>query len=155
MAVPVRLDLLVGQLGRNARGALNEKRPAKAGLRLLTKPSPLAGAFDSMVMLRKPSPHQSALEIVTLEQLVPSDHLLRKIASSIDFSFIRGRVAHLYCADNGRPALDPEVLFKILLIGYLFGIRSERQLMREIAVNVAYRWFLDMRLSDSCRMPRR
>ena len=100
-------------------------------------------------MLRKPSPHQSALEMVTLEQLVPADHLLRKIAASVDFRFIRDRVKHLYCADNGRPAVDPEILFKILLIGYLFGVRSERQLMREIAVNVAYRWFLDLRLTDA------
>ena len=86
--------------------------------------------------------------MVTLESLVPSDHLLRKIDAHIDFSFIRDRVEHLYCPDNGRPALDPEVLFKILLIGYLFGIRSERQLMREIEVNVAYRWFLGLRLTD-------
>ena len=86
---------------------------------------------------------------MTLEELVPADHLLRKIAASVDFRFIRDRVAHLYCADNGRPALDPEILFKILLIGYLFGVRSERQLMREIAVNVAYRWFLDLRLTDA------
>jgi transposase len=100
-------------------------------------------------MLRKPSPHRAALEIVTLEELVPADHLLRKIAASVDFRFIRDRVEHLYCADNGRPALDPEILFKILLIGYLFGVRSERQLMREIAVNVAYRWFLDLRLTDA------
>jgi transposase len=100
-------------------------------------------------MLRKPTPQQSMLEMVTLEQLVPADHLLRKIAATIDFSFIHSRVAHLYCPDNGRPAVDPVVLFKILLIGYLFGVRSERQLMREIAVNVAYRWFLDMRLTDA------
>ncbi|MGH8338351.1 MAG: IS1182 family transposase [Gammaproteobacteria bacterium] len=99
-------------------------------------------------MLRKPTPHQAALEMVTLEQLVPADHLLRQIATTIDFGFIRDRVAHLYSPDNGRPALDPVVLFKILFIGYLFGVRSERQLMREIAVNVAYRWFLDMRLTD-------
>jgi transposase len=99
-------------------------------------------------MLRKPTPQQAALEIVTLEELVPADHLLRKVVRAIDFGFIRERVAHLYCPDNGRPALDPEVLFKILLIGYLFGVRSERQLMREIAVNVAYRWFLDLRLTD-------
>lgn len=99
-------------------------------------------------MLRKPTPQQAALEIVTLEELVPADHLLRKVARAIEFGFIRDRVAHLYCPDNGRPALDPEVLFKILLIGYLFGVRSERQLMREIAVNVAYRWFLDLRLTD-------
>ena len=99
-------------------------------------------------MLRKPTPQQAALEIVTLEELVPADHLLRKVARAVSFGFIRDRVAPLYCPDNGRPALDPEVLFKILLIGYLFGVRSERQLMREIAVNVAYRWFLDLRLTD-------
>lgn len=99
-------------------------------------------------MLRGPTPRQAALEIVTLEELVPADHLLRKIVRTIEFGFIRERVAHLYCPDNGRPALDPEVLFKILLIGYLFGVRSERQLMREIAVNLAYRWFLDLRLTD-------
>jgi len=99
-------------------------------------------------MLKKRMPRQAALEIVTLEELVPADHLLRKVAAAIDFRFIRDRVAHLYCPDNGRPALDPEVLFKILLIGYLFGVRSERQLMREVAVNMAYRWFLDLRLTD-------
>lgn len=99
-------------------------------------------------MLRAPSPHQQMLEMVTLESLVPADHLLRKIAGAIDFEFIREKVAHLYCPDNGRPALDPVVLFKLLFIGYLFGVRSERQLMREVQVNVAYRWFLDMRLTD-------
>lgn len=99
-------------------------------------------------MLKPPSPKQHALEMVTLEELVPADHLLRKIAQHIDFEFIREATAHLYCADNGRPALDPVVLFKILFIGYLFGVRSERQLMREIQVNVAYRWFLDLSLTD-------
>lgn len=54
----------------------------------------------------------------------------------------------VHCSDNGRPAIAPEVLFKALFIGYLFGIRSERQLMREIEVNVAYRWFLGLRLND-------
>ncbi|WP_299378713.1 IS1182 family transposase [uncultured Kiloniella sp.] len=99
-------------------------------------------------MLKKEGPVQSELEMVSLESLVPTTHLLRKIAAHIDFSFIHDRVAHLYCANNGRPALDPTVLFKILVIGYLFGVRSERQLMREIEVNVAYRWFLGMRLTD-------
>ena len=55
----------------------------------------------------------------------------------------------MYCADNGRPALDPELLFKMLFIGYLFGIRSERQLVREVEVNVAYRWFLGLGLADN------
>jgi transposase len=99
-------------------------------------------------MLKKPGPDQTALEMVTLDQLVPADHLLRKIDTVIDFSFIHDRVADLYCADNGRPPLDPTLLFKALFIGYLFGIRSERQLVREIEVNVAYRWFLRLKLTD-------
>ena len=63
--------------------------------------------------------------MVTLDSLVPKDHLLRKIEGVIDFSFIHDRVAGLYCADNGRPPLDPTLMFKALFIGYLFGIRSE------------------------------
>ena len=54
----------------------------------------------------------------------------------------------MYCKDNGRPAIDPVVLFKMLFIGYLYGIRSERQLEKEIQVNVAYRWFLGLSLTD-------
>lgn len=99
-------------------------------------------------MLRKPGPEQTAIEMVTLDQLVPADHLLRKIEAAIDFSFIHARVAGLYCADNGRPPLDPTLMFKALFIGYLFGVRSERQLVREIEVNVAYRWFLRLKLTD-------
>jgi transposase len=99
-------------------------------------------------MLRKPMPEQTAIEMVTLDGLVPKDHLLRKIDAVIDLSFIHDRVAGLYCADNGRAPLDPTLMFKALFIGYLFGVRSERQLVREIEVNVAYRWFLGLKLTD-------
>ncbi len=99
-------------------------------------------------MLKKPEPDQSELELVSIASLVPENHLLRKIDAAVDFSFIRERVKHLYCEDNGRPALAPVVLFKLLLLGYLYGVRSERQLMREVEVNVAYRWFLGLRLRD-------
>ena len=99
-------------------------------------------------MLKSPSPEQTALEIVTLEALVPKDHLLRRIEAVIDFSFIHDLVAPLYCPDNGRPALDPALMFKALFIGYLFGVRSERRLVEEISVNVAYRWFLRLKLTD-------
>lgn len=99
-------------------------------------------------MLKPPDVPQQEMELVTIESLVPGDHLLRRIDSSIDLEFIRERVRHLYSADNGRPALDPVVLFKLLLIGYLFGIRSERQLMREVQCNAAYRWYLGLKLSD-------
>lgn len=93
-------------------------------------------------MLKEQDSNQVSLEFVSIEELVPRDHLLRKIDKVIDFSFIREKVKDLYCADNGRPAVDPVVLFKMLFIGYLYGIRSERQLIRDIQVNVAYRWFL-------------
>jgi transposase len=99
-------------------------------------------------MLQRPGPTQTTLEIVTLEELVPKDHLLRRIDAAVDFSFIHDLTAPLYCADNGRPPLDPTLMFKALFLGYLFGIRSERQLVREIEVNVAYRWFLGLSLRE-------
>ena len=99
-------------------------------------------------MLKKAEGQQQELEMVSVESLVPSEHLLRKIDRVVDFSFIHDRVKHLYCENNVRPALEPVVLFKLLLLGYLYGVRSERQLMREVEVNVAYRWFLGLRLRD-------
>jgi transposase len=99
-------------------------------------------------MLKKPELEQQELEWVSIGSLVPEGHLLRKVDSAVDFSFIHERVKHLYCENNGRPALDPVVLFKLLLLGYLYGVRSERQLMRAVEVNVAYRWFLGLKLRD-------
>jgi transposase len=99
-------------------------------------------------MLREHDNKQTGLEFVCIEELVPKDHLLRKIDKVIDFEFIRDKVKDLYCADNGRPAVDPVVLFKMLFLGYLYGVRSERQLVREIQVNVAYRWFIGYGLTD-------
>jgi len=99
-------------------------------------------------MLKREGGKPTELEFVSIDALVPKDHLLRKIERAVDFSFIREKVASLYCADNGRPAIDPVVLFKMLLLGYLYGIRSERQLVQEIQVNVAYRWFLGFTFAD-------
>jgi transposase len=91
---------------------------------------------------------QMQYEFVCLDQLVPEDHLLRVIQQYIDFSFIREKVRQYYCEDNGRPSIDPVVLFKMIFIGYLYGIRSERQLEKEIQTNIAYRWFLGLSLTD-------
>ncbi|MGR6874778.1 IS1182 family transposase [Pseudomonas sp. HK3] len=91
---------------------------------------------------------QSQLEFVSIDELVPNDHLLRKIEQKVDFSFIHDLVKDFYSPNNGRPALDPTLMFKLLFIGYLFGVRSERQLIREVQVNVAYRWFLGLGLTD-------
>lgn len=91
---------------------------------------------------------QQEMEYVNLEEMVPKDHLLRKIDRHVDFEFIREKCRPLYCEDNGRPSLDPVMLFKMLLLGYLYGIRSERRLVQEIEVNLAYRWFLGMSLRE-------
>lgn len=99
-------------------------------------------------MLHTKSVGQAELEAVYIEQLVGPNHLLRKIQKHVDFSFIIDEVRHEYSPDKGRPSEDPIVLFKILLIGYLFGIRSERRLMDEVHHNVAYRWFLGLKLTD-------
>lgn len=99
-------------------------------------------------MIKENNSTQQKLEMVYIENLVPQDHLLRSIDKYIDFSFIRDLTKDLYCLDNGRPGLDPVILFKMLFIGYLYGIRSERQLIKEIEVNVAYRWFLGLSLTD-------
>ena len=79
------------------------------------------------------------ITMVCIEDLVPKEHILRDIESAIDFSFIYDLVRPLYCEDNGRPSVDPVVLFKIVLIQYIFGIRSMRQTIREIQVNMAAR----------------
>jgi transposase len=85
---------------------------------------------------------------LSLDRLVPQDHLLRQISAAIDFSFIYP-LARSYYSHTGQPSVDPIVLFKTLLVGFLYGITSERQLMREIQVNMAYRWFLGYDLDET------
>jgi transposase len=102
-------------------------------------------------MLRGKDSDQKFYYNISLEELVPQDHFLRHINRLIDFNFIRSRVKHLY-SHTGKPAIDPVVLFKMLLIGYLYDVKSERQLEKEIQVNLAYRWFIrydiDERIPD-------
>jgi transposase len=78
---------------------------------------------------------------LSLDQLVPQNHLLRQIATAIDFSFVYP-LAKSHYSHTGQPSIDPVVIFKTMLIGYLYGITSERRIMSEIQVNLAYRWFL-------------
>lgn len=87
------------------------------------------------------------MEFVILADMIPKDHLLRKIDSSVDFSFIRGLCEPLGCPDNGCTTIDPETLFRMLFLGYLYGIRSEQRLEEEVSYNLAYKWFcgLDIR----------
>jgi transposase len=84
---------------------------------------------------------------VRIGNLVPENHLLRLIDRHIDFSFIRAKVKHLY-SHTGRPSIDPEVLLRMLLIGYLYGITSERRLCEEVQMHIGYRWFVGLSLED-------
>ncbi|MCI5847868.1 MAG: transposase, partial [Clostridiales bacterium] len=95
-----------------------------------------------MKMLKRETEQRQAIEMLCVDMLAPKDHLLRKIDAAVDFTHIYELVEDLYCEDNGRPGCDPVVLFKLVLIRHLFGIRSLRQTMRDAEVNVAYRWFL-------------
>lgn len=87
------------------------------------------------------------MEVISLDDLVPRDHLVRKIEEAIDFDFIYELVEDKYSLNNGRPSIDPVVLFKMVFIQCLFGIRSMRQTIEEIKTNVAYRWFIGYPLS--------
>lgn len=87
----------------------------------------------------------SMFQYTSLEQLVPADDPLRAIEAVIDWEVIRAKLAPHY-SDTGRPSIPPEQLIKAMLIGYLFGITSERRLMREIQVNLSYRRFLGLDL---------
>lgn len=87
-------------------------------------------------------------EIVDTESLVPAEHLLRKIDAAVDFNKIYDMVEPLYCADNGRPSVDPVVLFKMVLIQHLYGLGSLRRTAEEVRANIYYRWFLGYRLQE-------
>lgn len=93
-------------------------------------------------MLRKEQKERQSVEMLCTDMLVPKDHLLRKIDAAVDFDRIYDMVEYLYCNDNGRPSVDPVVLFKLVLIQHLYGIRSLRQTVKDAEVNVAYRWFI-------------
>ena len=85
---------------------------------------------------------QSEILMTTMEEIVPEDSLFRKVDKYIDFTFIYEEVKDLYCSDNGRPSIDPVVLFKLVFIQALDGIKSMRQTCKKIKVDAEYRWFL-------------
>lgn len=100
-------------------------------------------------MLTKDNNRKNQGEIIFINDLVPEDHLLRKIEKAVDFSKIYEIVEDLYYHNNGRPSTDPVVLFKAAIIQHLYGIPSLRRTTEEISLNVAYRWFLGYSLSKN------
>ena len=99
-------------------------------------------------MLTKYAENRNMIEFVSLEQMVPVNHLLRQIDAAIDFNRIYDFVADLYCKDNGRPSIDPVVLFKIVLIQHIYGIPSLRRTLEEVGMNMAYRWFIGYPINE-------
>lgn len=99
-------------------------------------------------MMVKGYENRYQIAMVSIEDLVPQEHLLRQIADTVDFSKIYEFVEELYCDDNGRPSIDPVVLFKMVLIQHLYGLPSLRRTADEVSLNIAYRWFLGYGLTD-------
>src|SRR4249919_261425 len=101
-------------------------------------------------MMGEQSRSESLFYYFRLEEQIPEDHLLRMLDRYIDFSFVRERLKSFY-SSTGRPSIDPEVLLRLLLVGYMYGITSERRLLDEVRMHLAYRWFT--RLSFDQEIP--
>ena len=83
---------------------------------------------------------QIQMVILDIDSMIPENHLLRQIKNKINFDFIYEKAAPYY-SNIGRKSIDPVILIKMLLIGYLYEIKSERRLEEEVSLNLAYRWF--------------
>src|ERR1700758_2427853 len=94
----------------------------------------------ALVMMGQHSRSEALFYYFSLEDQVPETHLLRLIEKHISFAFVREKLKASY-SDTGRPSIDPELLLRILLIGYLYGITSERKLVEELRMHLAWRWF--------------
>ena len=86
--------------------------------------------------------------LVDIDQLVPADHMLRKIEKIMDYEWLYERLNPYYCHDNGRPGTDPVVLIKMVLVQHLYGIPSLRQTQERVNDTVSYRWFRGTRQQD-------
>ena len=99
-------------------------------------------------MLERGKMDRDLVEFVVIDQLVPKAHLLRKIDAAVDFTQLYEMVEPLYCEDNGRPSIDPVVLFKMVLVQHLYGLPSLRRTAEEVSANNCYRWFLGYPLQE-------
>jgi len=93
-----------------------------------------------LIMMGQHSRSEALFYYFRLEDQIPENHLLRLIEKHISFAFVRERLKQSY-SDTGRPSIDPELLLRILLIGYLYGVTSERKLVEELRMHLAWRWF--------------
>ena len=98
-------------------------------------------------MGRRKSEQSQLFYAFDLEAVVPDDHQVRQIATVLDLSWARTELAPYY-SHTGRPSVDPELMIRMLILGYVFAIRSERALCREVQLNLAYRWFCGLGIED-------
>jgi len=91
---------------------------------------------------------QAMMLLPPLETFIPEDHRLRKLNRVLDLCFVHDAVREKYCQDNGRPSIDPEVVVRLFLIQAMHGITHVRELMRQVQVNLAYRWFIGYELDE-------
>ena len=91
---------------------------------------------------------QQMMLLPPLESFIPHDHNLYKLNRILDLSFVHEAVRDRYCQDNGRPSIDPEVIIRLFLIQAMNGIPRVRELMRQVQVNLAYRWFIGYDLDE-------
>jgi len=99
------------------------------------------------MMGQLPANQQVLFYDFSLEQHIPSDHLLRQIDQVLDLGDVRQHLCSFY-SPTGRPSIDPELMIRMLIVGYCYGIRSERQLCEEVHLNLGYRWFCGLGLED-------
>lgn len=99
-------------------------------------------------MLERGKKDREQVEFVVIDELVPREHLLRKIDAAVDFDRLYEKVEPLYSEDNGRPSIDPVVLFKMVLIQHLYGPPSLRRTADDVSANICYRWFLGYTLQE-------
>jgi transposase len=111
-------------------------------------PSKKAGLGAVDMMGRRNDEQAKLFYEFRLEDRVPADHLVRKIDRFLDLSNLRHKLAPFY-SNMGRPSIDPELMIRMLVVGYCFGIRSERQLCEEVNLNLAHRWFCHLGLEGS------
>ena len=100
-----------------------------------------------LLMMGHHARSESLFYYFRLEDQVPENHLLRLIDKHVSFDFVRERLKESY-SDTGRPSIDPELLLRILLIGYLYGVTSERKLVEELRMHLAWRWFTGLSFDE-------
>lgn len=104
--------------------------------------------MEQVILHKNENNNTEQVQKVSIEQLVPKNHILRKIDRYIDFNFIYDLVEDKYSQTTGRPSIDPVVLIKLVILQYFFNINSMRQTIREVEVNIAYRRFLGLDFYD-------